>query len=75
MKFPRYALGKTLVVKRAHQNSPFGKENRDLAFAVDAHQCLLFLCKKTEDPNEFDVVPVGLEGETFDHLYEKFLIA
>jgi hypothetical protein len=55
------------VIKRAHPASPAGKEHAELAFAVDAHNCLLFLCKNTE---KFEPVQIDLWlDESFDQLY------
>lgn len=57
-------------VKRANPDSPFGKKHPDLAFAVDTHGCLLYLCEKTENPHEFVPVKVTL-SERGDLPFEK----
>lgn len=65
---------KKLVVRRANQTSPLGREKGHLAFAVDAHKCFLFLCEETEDPREWKIVPVKLgDFENMEDLYEQFL--
>jgi hypothetical protein len=70
---------KNLVIMRANPDSPFGRENKDLAFAVDAHKCLLFLCKDvggsaSDKLQKSNIVEVEIANDLpFEDLYGRFL--
>lgn len=64
------------IIVRAAVNSPMGKEFRHLAFALDAHKCLIFLCKDTGERGNLTPVPIKLmDDPPFEELYERWLRA